>query len=115
MFSSPAQFTRASHKRDGSMGIGFETSELNAKDKLKLIEHINLAGWIVFKEDAISDDDLPKEDSGFEAGKSPSQRLRAILYKFWKVKKSDEQPIFDVYYRGIMEKLIDRYKEELNK
>lgn len=114
MFQVPAQFIGASHKQDSTMTARFNTSELSAKEKLKLIEHLNLAGWIVFSENSISDGDLPKEDSGFDKGKSPSQRLRSVIFKFWKEKKSDEYPIFQTYYALNIEKFIEKFKELLN-
>ena len=113
MFSVPAQFTGASHKVDGSMSVRFSTSELCAKDKLQLIEHLNLAGWLQFSEDAIKD--IPKEDSGYEEGKSPSERLRAVIYVYWKEKISDKEPIFDTFYKKAMEKIIDTYKAKLDR
>ena len=112
MFNVPAQFTGASHKVDGSMSARFTTGELTAKYKLQLIEHLNLAGWLQFSEDKIIE--VPKEDSGFEEGKSPSERLRSIIYVYWKEKMSDKEPIFDTFYKKAVEKQIEAYKTKLN-
>lgn len=44
--------------------------------------------------------------------KSPSQRLRAVLYRVWESKKG-EFKTFSLYYNYVMEQLIDRYKEKI--
>lgn len=51
--------------------------------------------------------DLPKE------GKSPSQRLRNVLYLLW----SDQRPSMtkEAFYELEMEKILDHYKSKLPK
>lgn len=112
MYKTPAQFTGMTHKADGSASVRFVTQELTAKEKLQLIEHLNLAGWLMFSEDSIKD--IPEEDSGFEDGKKPSQRLRSVIYVYWKEKMSDKYPIFDTYYKTAMERIINQFKEKLD-
>lgn len=48
-----------------------------------------------------------------EAGqKTPSERLRAVLFLMWQAKK-DEWPEFDGFYRSRMEKIIEQLKERI--
>lgn len=43
--------------------------------------------------------------------KTPSQRLRAVLYVLWERKGSNGE--FEVFYVASMEKFINRIKQEL--
>lgn len=43
--------------------------------------------------------------------KSPSQRLRSVLYVVWS--NTDMKEDFDTYYRINMQKIIDHYKDKL--
>lgn len=46
-----------------------------------------------------------------DAGKSPAQRMRGVLYRLWEQKGS--QGDFETYYRTKMEALINQIKEKL--
>ncbi len=58
--------------------------------------------------------DLPEDDVPLDEGesKTPSQRLRAVLFVYWKEVKGGKGD-FNAWYRGIMEKLIEQYKGKL--
>jgi hypothetical protein len=45
--------------------------------------------------------------------KSPSTRLRSVLYLLWKQSYKDKYEEFEVFYRARMENLIDQIKEKL--
>lgn len=47
----------------------------------------------------------------FPEEKSPSKRLKNVLYVLWKQEESKEE--FELYYRTKMERLIDFVKEKL--
>jgi hypothetical protein len=111
MLKVSAQLVGASPRADGSMGLRFVTCELTAKDKLIILEHFQNAGHLLFKEDAVFD--VPEEPSKFEEEKSPSRRLRSVMFLYWKQKKSDEEPVFENFYRRAVEKMIEAYKEKL--
>lgn len=59
-----------------------------------------------------------KGTEGFEitdtvdGGKSQSQRLKNVLYRFWEQSKTDEDS--SAFYSRTMEKIIEHYKEKLN-
>lgn len=48
-----------------------------------------------------------------DGGKSPSQRLRAVLYVNWQQNKKGYE-LFEDYYRSMMEKIIVHYKGKLD-
>lgn len=99
--------------KDGSVGLRFITQELTGAEKLKILNCLGEFGWLLFKADEKSFDmvDVPKENSGMEEGKKPSERLRAVLYIKWSQGNKEDE--FPIYYRRSMEKIINQLKETL--
>ena len=68
--------------------------------------------------DNISQEELDALD-GFKLssekndGKTPSQRLRAVLYVYWKQHKQEELE-FDIFYLRHMNNMIEKIKEKLD-
>jgi hypothetical protein len=62
-------------------------------------------------DDKINREELP-EIHLEEGEKSPSQRLRAVLYIYWQ-QNTDQKQEFELYYRRWMERTIDSLKEKL--
>ena len=54
-----------------------------------------------------------KLDSEKTDGKTPSQRLRAVLYVYWKQHKQKDIE-FDIFYLKYMNRTIDRIKDKLD-
>jgi hypothetical protein len=48
-----------------------------------------------------------------DGGKSPSQRLRAVLYRAWE-QNNEDYKIFNDYYRAKIEVLIAHFKKKLD-
>lgn len=112
----PAYFTRAGTHKDGGLGLGFETQELTAEAKVKLMGLTNTFGWLMYKESEtpFTEKDLPEYDpEQFDQIKSPASRQRAVYFLLF---KQDPQgfPDFETFYRNKMEKVINSLKESLN-
>lgn len=110
MIKLPAYFTRFGSRADGSAGLSFATQELSSEDFMSLSQDLNKFGWIVFKENSVTADDIPEEDA--MEGKKPSQRLRATLYVLWE--QSGKKGDFESYYRAQIEKVIEYIKKKLD-
>ena len=80
----------------------------------QLARHSMTAGWQVFRPNReLRDTDIPAIDAPVETHrKSPSQRLYNVLYRVWEQRTNQTEP-FDSYYIRVMERLIERYKQEL--
>lgn len=108
----PAQIVDFRPKADRSYKITFETRELSGHDVALLADNFQGEGWMLFRPNGdISSEEVPKTvaDSGT---KTPSQRLRAIIYLLYKQKGGKSS--FDAYYHTSIEKLIDLIREELD-
>lgn len=114
MIQLPAYFTGFSSKSDGSASLRFSSQELSPNDFAELKKHHNAFGWLLFKNSEIQKSDVPEEDAIEEedADKTPSKRLRAVLFRLWHQRKVEEP--FDVWYRKQMEVIIDKVKEKLD-
>ena len=100
---------------DGGLKLDVVTQELTPADATKVFDLKGKLGYMVFKATRISEDDvanLPEEVKEFKDDKSPSKRLRAVIYLFWK-KESSQKEVFDAFYRRHLEKIIEQYKEKL--
>lgn len=120
LFQIPASCTRMSLRGDGSFNLGFVT-ELEIRDvneRAKLLDWHNKTGWLTFKENEITPEDIPDEDAATDESKSPSQRLRAVLYVWWKRNGVEGDrvvvPDFEEFYRHHMERIINKYKTFLD-
>ena len=72
------------------------------------------AGWLVFAENALKEKDIPKSQADIKVNeKSPSSRLRAILFRYWEQNYSTKTE-FEMFRDMEMEKIIDTYKGKLN-
>jgi hypothetical protein len=56
--------------------------------------------------------DLPISEPEFKEEKSPSKRMKAVLYRLWEQKKEGYED-FELFYRFKMEKLIEVLKNKL--
>jgi hypothetical protein len=111
-FQVPAYLTGASFKADGGMSLRFSTQELSVEDKVKAGEFVNQYGWLLFSANEFKDDEVPTENAPVDGWKTPSQRLRGVLYVLWSEKKEGE---FNTFYVKKMEEIIEHFKGKIEK
>lgn len=108
----PASVVGMNPRQDRSWNIKFETQELSGEDVKTLANNFQGEGWLVFSPNEIALKDVPTDTA--EAGvKSPSQRLRAVIYILWQQRggKGD----FESFYRTYLGTLIEYVKSKLQK
>lgn len=90
--------------RDGGLSVRFHTQELDQTEKAVVMGQVQQYGWLLFQPN--QDIEIPKGRAPeSELGKTPSQRLRAVIYvKFQQADLNDLT--FDEYYRRELERLI---------
>ena len=96
---------------DNSIKMTFVTRELPADEAAVLFSFRNLEVNMLIKQVEIQDDDinsLPDVTySSMRNEKSPSQRLRAVLYRHWEKKAIEDD--FEKFYSKTMERIINHY------
>jgi hypothetical protein len=113
----PVGVETISTRVDGSIKLVLSTHELGTEQAVKLFNLRRKEALMYLSSDNISEKELDALD-GFKIdahnldGKTPSQRLRAVLFVYWKQHHSDISE-FDIFYLRQMNSFIDRIKEKL--
>lgn len=103
--------TSARTRSDGSLGISFATPELPAESKTAFFELLNQNIKMLLQPLAGDAVELHDVKGSFDE-KTPSQRLRAVLFCLWK--QENEAIDFEVYYRTKVNGIIEHLKLKLN-
>lgn len=108
-----AIFSGIKSRKDRSYRLEFDSRELGGEDAATLLNMQMTEGWLLFAPtDEIDNTHIPEERANAGVGmKTPSQRLRAVLFRLWEQAGKPGQ--FEDYYRSKMEIVIDRFKENL--
>jgi len=96
-------------KVDGSLGLTISTPELDPKQKVLFMELQNIECETTFTPKGVREEITIE---GKTDTKTPSQRLRSVLFILWKQTKTDE--LFDTWYAKKMEGFIDWVKNKLS-
>jgi len=108
----PAILTNVSLIHDKGLRLSFSTNEMSYREKQDAIELHDSFGHLLFSPNTISDRDIPKENAE-DRTKTPSKRLRAVLYVMH-TQQGGKPEDFEPFYREKMEKLIDQIKARLD-
>lgn len=106
----PVILSAASTRVDGSLSLRLSTPELDAAGKTVFFEALNKPMKMLLQPDDESVIEL-KEIKGEFDRKSPSQRLRNVLFILWKQQESGMD--FDQWYLKRMDKIITEHKAML--
>lgn len=106
----PVIITSASTRADGSLGLRLATPELLPDEKTAFFELQGRNLKMLLQPGEEQPEELRDVKGEFDH-KTPSQRLRATLFVWWK--QQHEPGDFEDFYRRNMEKLIDYVKTKL--
>lgn len=99
-------------KVDGSVGYRVNTPELSTEEKSAIFDLQNINVEILvspFNEPKVETLTIKKDLDQ----KSPSQRLRGVLFLLWD-KNHEGHPVFDTYYEVKMNKYIEFLKGKID-
>lgn len=111
-FTTPAQLMSVRSMVDGGLGLSLHTNELTPDEKAEIMGYHMQAGWLLFSPNEITDSDIPKGMAEKDA-KTPSQRLRAVIFILWK--QSGDVDDFERFYEITMETFINSVKSKLDR
>lgn len=108
--SAEVVLTSASTRSDGSLGLRLATPELKADEKTAFFELLGHPLKMLLQPMEAPDElkDVKKE---FQT-KTPSQRLRAVMFVWWR--QSQEPGEFELFYETKMNAIIETVKSKLN-
>jgi hypothetical protein len=110
-FSGIIDSVKANKDRTLSVKIG--TQELPDEDTARIFSYMAKQIWIGFAETPITRLDIPDEVMEFKGDKTPSERLRDVLWVYWDTKTPKTQT-FEEFRKIYMEKIINNIKEKLD-
>lgn len=116
IFQVPAIIGKIETMGGNSLRLKVDTQEgLSSEEIKRLFDLREKLGYFTFNIEIIEAQDiinLPKLDSSnYESGKTPGQRLRAVMFRIWEQK--GKQGTFNDYYNNCMEVLVNTYKNKL--
>lgn len=107
-----AQITKVESKVDRTLNVKMNTQELGKEDAGSLYDYSGKQIWCALAEVPLKPENIEIPEKVLEVGdKSPSQRLRAVIYLLAKQEGIEDT---DAFYRKHMEKIIDYIKDKLN-
>ena len=116
MLIIPAIFESFRSLKDRTYKLTFETSELNPEQLTGLGQSLNFPGFLAFNKDVFKkehEDVLQHVKADYDdTSKSKAQRLRSVLFIYWKQDKMGYE-VFDDFYNFYMEKFINHIKSKL--
>ena len=109
----PSIFTRYASTADKGLRLTFETNELDPEVVAQVVSQRNRYGYLVFVPGDVKpeDVDVPEYVPEFKNDKTPSQRLRGVLYRLWE--QSDKTNSSDAFYAEKMNEIINHFKNKL--
>ena len=112
-FQTSSAIESVATRADGTIKLVIGTQELDPEQSAALFALKGRQGWFLFSDNELKESDVPKEQSPeFKGDKSPSHRLRAVLWQYWNLNTS-HKPDFDTFYKGWTEKKIKEVKDTL--
>jgi len=108
-----AQFEAMKTRKDGSIKLEFETRELDGNSIAAMMNLRGRGGWLFFCPSDMESIEIPADAPPEIGQKTPSQRLRAVLFVLWQQTKPEGQD-FESFYRSIMDMIIEHYKRKLD-
>jgi hypothetical protein len=95
----------------GGVRLTFDTQLLTADHTAAMLRLYQKTGWLLFAVDMMEFTDVPAQPVEGKT-KTPSQRLRAVLFVRWQQLGSKGD--FEDYYKKSIEYFIDQIKEKLD-
>ena len=115
IFAVPSTIVKVETMADRTLKMGVDTAqELGPDEEAKIMRLRGTIGWFVYSSREITAADIPEVQIDTEVDeKSPSKRLRNVIWVHWEQNTNKNKP-FDIYYREVMERIIEQFKEGLN-
>ncbi len=104
--------TSITSKKDGSAKLTFDTNEIAGEQAAILWELKGKEGYCNFSPTGSTEIEIPEKAPEFKGDKTPSQRLRGVLYRIWE--QNEKTDDWEIWYRRKMENIIETLKEKLD-
>lgn len=110
-FSVAATLEGVRALKEGGLSLSFHSQELSKEEMVSVMQFYQSFGYLLFSPEQLGEEDIPKEKLSADEEKSPSKRLRSILFILWKQQGGEGD--FEAFYRKKMEAIIEQLKGRL--
>lgn len=110
-FSVAATLEGVRALKEGGLSLSFHSQELSKEEMVSVMQFYQSFGYLLFSPEQLGEEDIPKEKLSPDEEKSPSKRLRSILFIIWKQQGGEGD--FEAFYRKKMEAIIEQLKSRL--
>lgn len=107
------QIASITGKVDGSLGYRVNTPELSPEEKAVFFELQNVNVEVLISPFETKEEVEVMEVKKDLESKTPSQRLRAVMFLLWK-KNNEGHELFDTYYEKKMNGIIEHLKGKID-
>lgn len=122
LYQVPAIVTKVTTMSDGGLRLQVDTNELAEEEKTLVFSLHQKFGYFIFKNADIEQEDIlnvPEFVKEFKEDKSPSQRLRAVLFIMYEKHKKDKNfanrySSFDEFYKRKVDEIIKHFKSKIS-
>jgi hypothetical protein len=117
MTQIPVVLEAVKTRRDNTITMTFGALELPPATMAAVFQQMNKYGFLAFKESEMNQGEIDAVAAAAETfsddpGKTPSKRLRGVLYRLWE-KDNLGFSTFPTYYQHQMERLITHFKSQI--
>ena len=103
-------------KADSSVKLSFTTnSEVTTNDYMMMDSYRQSSGWLLFRENEFTEEDVPTEDVDVEIGKSQATQVRDALWVLYTSKggKPEDKEAWNIFYRKQMQNYKAKVLEQV--
>ena len=114
----PVTLDRSSRKKDRSVTLAFTTLFEVSNEDFSVIDTFHQeAGYLLFKKNAFTEEDIPDEDVEVDLSKSQSTQIRDALWVLYKAQggSGGDEDRWNQFYRKQMQAFKARILEEVRK
>lgn len=116
MILLPSQIESIASRKDKTVKVTLGTQELTPQQAAQVFQLNQKFCYVAIKEETFQADEVEAIDNlktDLETEKTPSQRLRGILYVNYQ-QKPEGYKDFATYYQAKMERICDHFKSKLD-
>ena len=103
-------------KADSSVKLSFVTNaEVSTEEYMTMDSYRQSSGWLLYRENEFTAEDVPQEDVDVEVGKSQATQVRDALWVLYVAKgnKTEDKESWNVYYRKQMQNYKAKVLEQV--
>jgi len=108
----------AQRKKDGSVSLRFVTNlELTTDEFMVIDTYRQSMGYLLFKENSFTEEEIPEEDVETDVAKSQSVQIRDALWVLFKAMghSSDDKELWNRFYKEKQQQFKARILEEVHR